>query len=520
MPSRVARAWEAAEHAQSLARAAATDNTSPLAFPADFQFGTALAGFQADMGCPTLPRAICEDDNSDWFAFTTDIRTTSDWKTFQTGQHPSDVGPGHWELYTEDIRLADEELANDSLRFGLEWSRIFPVATDGVEGYQALRDMADQDALAHYHAELAALRARGMRPFVTINHYTLPLWIHDGVGCHVNLDTCSPKGWVDKDRTVREIAKFAGFVAREFGAEVDQWATLNEPLAILMPGFLVPAPERTNPPAVFFEADAALTVFAALVEAHARMYDAVKANDAVDADRDGEASRVGVVYAMSPVKPLDPENRLDRQAARNVFYLWNMAYLNAVALGDFDADLDGEAVHREDLANRMDFIGINYYTRITVGGLRFPVLPRFSPLTTFNPFELIGWEDYPMGLYEMATVVYLDLNLPSVISETGTPVEAGAEGETYQSQYLMQRLAWSAQATTDGIPLEGFFWWTLTDNYEWNHGMDLEFGLYDVDPDDAARVRTPRMAVDVYAGVASTGILTEEDLATWFPEGW
>jgi len=66
---------------------------------------------------------------------------------------------------------------------------------------------------------------------LTINHYTLPLWIHDGNACHQSLSTCTARGWLDKDRTVREIAKYAGFVAREFGAEVDLWATENEPFA-------------------------------------------------------------------------------------------------------------------------------------------------------------------------------------------------------------------------------------------------------------------------------------------------
>src|SRR5262249_36393751 len=160
--------------------------------------------------------------------------------------------------------------------------------------------------------------------------------------------------------------------------------------------------DRSNPPAVLLRFAEAKVVLVALIEAHARMYDAIRAADTEDADGDGKPSQIGVVYAMAPVAPKDPANPVDVQGAKNLFYLFNMAYLNAVAKGDLDANLDGTTIHRDDLAGRMDYVGINYYTRVTTEGTTTPSFPELSPLTTFDPFTTTRWEDYPRGIYEMA----------------------------------------------------------------------------------------------------------------------
>jgi beta-galactosidase len=489
-----------------------TGGSPPLTFPASFVFGSSIAGFQVDMGCPTLAAAECDDPNSDWYQFVTDPTTVGDAKCHLSGEPPS-VGPGHWELYEQDYDLAKNELHQTGMRFSIEWSRVFPTATDAVEGYDALKAIASADALTHYHAELAALKARGMKPLVTLNHYTLPTWIHDPVGCHVDLASCSPRGWVDKDRTVKEIAKYAGFVAKEFGGEIDLWATLNEPFAVLLPGYIFPSADRSNPPAVLLKTPEAKIVLVGLVEAHARMYDAIKANDTVDADGDGKANEVGVVYAMAPVKGADPASDLDKKAAENVFYLFNMVYLNAVAKGDLDADMTGTAVHRDDLANRMDYIGVNYYTRATVEGEVDPALPDLSPLTTFNPFSIKQWEDYPQGIHEMTMLVKEKLGLPSIVTENGA---ADPNDDGTAPSYLVRHLSWLSRAIHDGADVRGYFYWTLMDNYEWNHGMDVRMGLFAVDKADATKKRTARKAVATYRSIVDAREIPA-DLAAKYP---
>lgn len=480
-------------------------------FPKGFLFGASIAGFQADMGCPTLDAATCDDPNSDWYQFVTSPVTVGDGSDYLSGQPPS-VGPGHWELYDEDNDRLANELHASGFRFSLEWSRIFPTATDGIDGYDALKQLASKPALDHYHALLAGLKARGIKPLVTLDHYTLPTWIHDAVGCHQDLDHCSPRGWLDKERTIAEIAKYAGFCAREFGGEVDLWATLNEPFAVVLPGFIFPSGDRSNPPAVGLRFAEAKKVLVALIEAHARMYDAVKANDEVDADGDGKASEVGVVYAMAPVVPADPTYDVDVQGAKNLFYLWNMVFLNGAAKGDLDENLDGTIVHRDDLANRMDYVGINYYTRITTTGTAQPFFPDLSPLSTFNPLTAKRWEDYPRGIYEMAMIVKDQLGLPAIVTENGA---ADPNDDGTGPSYLVRHLEWLSRAIHDGADVRGYFYWTLMDNYEWNHGMDVRMGLYAVDKDDPQKTRVARKAVPVFAAIAQAGAIPDELVAKY-----
>ena len=481
------------------------ESPPPDAFPKDFKWGTAIAGFQVDMGCPTLPPEQCEDRNSDWYAWVSTPALQEDANTHLSGQ-PVSIGPGHWELYEEDYARAKAELSNNALRLSIEWSRIFPTSTVGIEGHEALKQVANASAIEHYHLQFAELRKQGLTPLVTLNHYTLPAWIHDAVGCHQDLAACERKGWVDREGTVREIAKYAGFVAKEFGAEVDLWGTLNEPMAIVLPGYIFPSEDRTNPPGRMFEFAAAKTVMQALIEAHARMYDAVHANDGGDADGNGKAAEVGIVYAMVPVRPKDAENKVDQIAARNVFYLWNSAFLNAVVRGDFDANLDRKTVQREDLAGRMDWLGINYYTRVTVQGTETASFPELSPLTNFNPLDVSPWENYPRGLYEMA-IEAKSYGLPIYVTENGTwevPSEGGG------LDYLVPHVTWLQRAIRDGADVRGYFWWTLVDNYEWNHGMSMRFGMFAVDETQSTKPRTPRPIAAVYKQIAEANRVPDE----------
>ena len=474
-------------------------------------WGTSIAGFQADMGCPTLAPEKCEDRKSDWYDWVTKPELKSDPSTYLAG-HPVSQEPGHWELFEKDFDLAKNDLANNAFRLSIEWSRIFPTSTVGLEG-DALRAVADKDAVAHYHAEFAALKARGLKPLVTLHHYTLPSWIHDAAGCHKDLKTCVARGWLDRVGTVREIAKYAGFVAKEYGGEVDLWATENEPFAVILAGFIFPSAERTNPPGVTLKFAEAKIAVAAMVEAHARMYDAVKANDTVDADGDGKAAVVGLVYATVPVKAKDHNKRVDVKAAENVFYLYNTVFLDAVIKGDLDETLERKPVHRDDLANRMDYLGINYYTRATVQGTSDggPVFPELSSLTTFDPTALGVWENYPKGIYEMA-MLGKAYGLPVIVTENGfqDPADDGKAPEQ-----LIPHLTWLQRAARDGATVQGYFYWTFMDNYEWNHGMDIKMGLYAVDPKDPQKVRKPRKAVALYRQIAAGNKIPQELLSKY-----
>lgn len=485
--------------------------TEDLTFPKGFRFGSAIAGFQAEMGCPSIAKSECEFA-SDWSDYVTRPELIAKKGLYLSGD-PLSSGPGFYELYKSDIALVATELHNNSLRLSIEWGRVFPKATDGIDGYEDLKRAADPKALAFYHGVFSELKKRQIRPLVTVIHYVLPAWIHDAYGCHIDFARCKNRGWLDHDRILKESAKYAGFLGREFGAEVDDWATENEPFtAVIIAGYLFQTEQRTHPPAVVLETEAARSVLVAEIEGHARMYDALKAADTVDADGDGKPARVGTVYNLEAVAPADPSSGLDVQGAANFDYLINKVFLNATIKGDLDRNLDGKPVHREDLAGRMDFLGVNYYSRNIIPGSAKSFLPQMSPLLTFNVLTMeYDWQ-YARGLYEVLSSVK-DYGVPLIVTETG--VEDGSDSGA-ASRWVVESLTWVKRAIAEGIPVEGYYYWTLLDNYEWNHGMNVKMGLYAVDPKDPSKRRQARSSALTYGKVAAMGGIPA-DLAMRFP---
>jgi beta-glucosidase/6-phospho-beta-glucosidase/beta-galactosidase len=283
--------------------------------PREFDFGTSIAGFQVDIGCPTLAAAQCEDRASDWYQWITTPRILDNPLLFMSKDAPS-TGPGFYETYESDLELAagqgESQLGNDALRLSIEWSRIFPRPTFDANSHASLKAIASAEGLAFYHRLFASMKKRGLRPFVTVNHYSLPIWIHDGNLCNQSLEQCIAQGkagWADPNRAriVNELAKYAAFLGEEYGGEVDQWATLNEPFsAVVVSGYLAATPMRSNPPGLsgpWMSITGAKTAATAMVEAHARIYDALKAFDTTDADGDGKKAEVGIVYAFSKIQP-------------------------------------------------------------------------------------------------------------------------------------------------------------------------------------------------------------------------
>lgn len=481
----------------------------PPALPPGFRLGAAVAGFQVEAGCPTVPAADCEDRRSDWYELVTSPQALPGLASLVSFEALANA-PGQWELYEADLRRAQAELKLDAFRFSIEWSRVFPTATDGLDG-PALAAAAHRPTLQRYRRLLDTLRALGVTPVVTLNHYSLPSWLHDAVGCHRSLATCSRRGWLDRERAVREAARYARFVAEELGDEVDLWATLNEPLAVVLPGYLQPRAERVNPPGVALQFAAARDVLLALVEAHARMADAVRAGDQTDADGDGRSAQVGLVYNVTPTRPKDASRRADQVAAANVFTLYNSVFLDAVVTGQLDEDLDGRPdapLPRPELVGRLDWLGVNYYTRIVVEAAEGPVFPQLSALTTFNPLTAAVEPFDPDGLLEaLRHVGQRYPGLPVWVTETGIDL---AGQPSLGPAWLARTLQATEHALAEGLDVRGYLYWSLLDNYEWNHGMKQRFGLYEVTAD---KQRVARPSVELFRDVAERRRLDERWLS-------
>lgn len=487
------------------------DEPSPE-FPDGFLWGAAVAGFQVDMGCPTIPAEECEDRASDWYQWITDERLLEKKEDLFFVGGPPSTGPGFYELYPQDLARAKDELKLDSVRVSIEWSRLFPTSTEAVAAdFEALQAVANPEGVAFYHRLFAELKAQGLVPLVTLNHYTLPLWIHDGAACHFDLEGCEKRGWVD-DTILAEARKYALFAGREFGAEVDWWATLNEPLANTLAGYLSPGKDRVHPPGLSLQAEAAKAVTFNMIYGHAAMYDGLKEGDTVDIDGDGKSSMVGVVLNLAAVRPADPEDPDDVTATENIRYLYNELFARAIIEGKLDEDASGaDGVFKQELVDRCDYMGINYYTRLTLDGMdrSASISETFSPLLTLNPFspDTVLWEDYPRGLYEVIKAFDAKWKMPILVTENGY----ARPGDQPRAEALMvETISWMKKAIDEGADVRGYYWWSLTDNYEWNHGMEeMRFGLYEVDIEDTAKPRTKRPIADVYTSIVEANRVPE-----------
>jgi beta-galactosidase len=436
--------------------------------PDGFMFGAAMAGFQVDPGCPTLDAATCEDRASDWYQWVTDPELIADPSNHLSGE-PLSAGPGYWELFDQDHARAKDELALDALRVSLEASRLFPTAPPrAADGYRVddLVAAANPAAEAAYRALFASMTRRGLSPLVTLNHYTLPLWLHDGKACQADPEGCTARGWLDGPEMVSWLAAFSGYCARTFGGDIRWWATLNEPMAVVLSGYLMPTADRTNPPGITAPA-VAIDVAFAMIDAHAAMYDAVHAED--------DDAMVGLVPNLSVPTPEDPARPEDVDAVTHFDHIYNRVFLDALVDGRVDRDLDG--VHeqeRPDLAGRMDYIGINYYTQVTVRGTGVSFIPGYE-WVDFLPVGSL-WVEHPEGLGDVSRLAG-GYGLPVIITENGTYRHDDDAGQ----RFLEPHLAALRGAMDDGVDVRGYFLWSLLDNYEWNHGMDLRFGAYEVD---------------------------------------
>ena len=466
-----------------------------FAFPPDFAWGFAVAGFQSEPGCPSIPAADCEDPGSDWYQWVTDPELLDEASAHLSGD-PLSAAPGMFELYDSDFGLAQDELNLSVARLSIEWSRVFPDgAAEAATTVEGLAALADADAVAYYHDLFASAKAHDLDLLVTLNHYTLPLWIHDGKACHFDIDGCTDRGWLDRDRMLPAIALYAGWCAREFGGEVDVWATLNEPLAVVVSGYLLATPARTNPPGLQFAPDEAVSVLFNMAEGHALMYEQVHANDTVDADGDGIAALVGPVMNLSPTVAADPANPIDVRGAEHADYLYNRVFLNVLTSGEFDRNLDGEVDDTNpDYVDHLDYVGVNYYTRVVVTGTEAPVFLDY-PWFDFLPDTEDLFAPYPEGLGEVLRAA-AEYGKPIYVTENGSDRIAEQTAE----DFLLPHLRALHGAIADGIDVRGYMYWTLVDNYEWNHGMQLRLGLYELGAD---KQRTLRPVGEAYGALAA-----------------
>ncbi|MEO5988670.1 MAG: glycoside hydrolase family 1 protein [Candidatus Eisenbacteria bacterium] len=430
-------------------------STTELRFPTGFMWGAATSAHQV------------EGDNrgNDWWRFEQ-----------QHGVIRGDARSGdacrHYERFDSDFALAAMD-GHGAHRLSLEWSRIEPAPGTFAVG-----------AVAHYHAVFAALRRHGLTPIVTLHHFTNPLWLADS------------GGWEDR-RTIDHFERFVRFCAREYGGEVDWWCTVNEPEVYAFRSYS----EGIWPPAVR-DNSRALGVIANLLEAHARAYHVLHAEDREDADGDGHAARVGFAKHRVGLEPLRAWHPLDQLLAYFENRVFNTAVERAALDGVIDLSIPGaQRVRRvlPELKGALDWYGLNQYTRWMVQSLA----PDPHVLRPGAPANDLGWELHPEG-FERALVSASELGRPVLVTENGF---ADAT-DRIRPQALLDHVEAMHRAIGRGANVLGYLHWSLLDNFEWADGYHGRFGLYGVDFADPERPRTRRQSAEVFARIARANAIT------------
>lgn len=511
------------------------------AFPDGFLWGTAISGFQTEMG----DTPASNDTGSDWWVWAHDADNITAHRV--SGDLPED-GPGFYDQFRTQVRrYARRGLASNALRLSIEWSRIFPNSTAGVDAsggittdvLEQLDALADQDAVRHYRRMLFRIRGGHMEPFVTVNHFSLPLWIHDpiaarnafaGTDPQLPPPTGFPGGWLDT-ATVEEFRKYSAYLAWKLGRYVDYWAPINEPLSVAAGGYAnVPGAFASNFPPGVLSYPGLLQVVLNLVEAQRVGYDAIKQWDLRDANRDGENAAVGAVINLIYFVPFTDGSANDEIGAQHATYLYDRLFPNAIFLGDVDSNANGTidpGEHRPELVGHADFFGLNYYFRgkaLKLGAPVTPAIPLFDFLPVFTyqtperPFGPLcptvctdfGWEIYPPGLREVLAIAG-SYGKPVYITENGI---ADATDEK-RPAYLVQHLAVLEQAIADNVAdVRGYFHWALMDNFEWASGYFPMFGLYRV---DASGQLLPRPSARYFHRIAEANAIPQDLLDQFGP---
>ena len=413
-------------------------------FPTDYLWGAGTSSYQ-------IEGATREDGRGEsiWDRF---ARTPEKVVNGDTG----DVACDHYHRYPQDVALM-KEVGLRAYRFSIAWPRILPQGDGAV----------NQAGLDFYDRLVDTLLEAGIVPFATLYHWDLPQALQERQG-----------GWADR-AIAEQFAHYADVVSRRLGDRVKFWATHNEPKIAALLGHLygMHAPGLRDP-------EVTARVVHHLLLAHAEAVPVLRRNV-------GEGAQIGIVLTLSPV--VAPDEQWPVMDA-----LHNRMFADPIFKGTYPAELvasgmlPGLADVPDDMAairQPLDFLGVNYYSRFVLGdaddGMR--IVPTDAEKTA------MGWEVYPQGMYEVLTRVQRDYAPPAVyVTENGAAyedrLEDGRVHDAARISYLRRHFVAAHRALQEGVPLRGYFVWSLLDNFEWAFGYTRRFGIVYVDFDTQERI--------------------------------
>lgn len=437
-------------------------------FPPNFLFGVATSAYQIEGGCKEGNRGP-----TIWDAF-----SHTEGKIIDGSN--GDVAVDHYHRYKEDIELI-AKLGFDAYRFSLSWSRIFP---DG------LGTKVNHEGIAFYNNIINALLEKGIKPYITLYHWDLPLHLEESMG-----------GWLNKE-IVKYFAIYAETCFASFGDRVKNWITINEPLQTSVNGYDtgIFAPGKCEQAATepYLAAHHQILAHATAVSIYRSKY------------KDNQGGQIGLVVDCEWAESNSDEIEDKIAATRRLdFHLgW---YLHPIHYGDYPEVMrkvlgsqlpEFSEEDKELLRNSVDFVGLNHYTS------RFISHATESPEDSYyykaQAMERrVEWEGgepigekaasewlyiCPWGLRKALNHIAETYNNPVIyVTENGMDEEDSNAplhemlDDKLRVQYYKGYLAAVAQAVKDGVDVRGYFAWSLVDNFEWAQGYTKRFGLIYVD---------------------------------------
>jgi beta-glucosidase len=422
----------------------AADGDQISIFPEGFAWGTATAAFQIE----GAPREDGKGESIwDRFSHTPGV--------IQDGAN-ADVACDHYHRWRDDVALM-AELAHNAYRFSIAWTRVLPAGRGAVNAA----------GLDFYDRLVDALLARGITPYVTLYHWDLPQTLQDA------------GGWRNRD-TVAAFVEYAEVVAGRLGDRVRHWITHNEPQVVTNAGHLT----GEMAPGVR-DLGAWWPVSHHLLLSHGRAVPVLRAASAPGA-------RVGITLNLSPKVPAS-DSAADQRAAPLADALFNRWYLDPLFRGAYPEEAAALLRRPENLIQPgdlaaiqapLDFLGVNYYTIERIR--RDPDLPGFVPQVAPEAgpgLTTMGWAVRPTGLGDLLIRLHREYQPPALyVTENGAafPDALTPEGQVEDPErmdYLRRHLAQARRAIAAGVPLRGYFIWSLLDNFEWARGYTQRFGL-------------------------------------------
>ncbi len=372
----------------------------------------------------------------------------------------------HWNRWKEDIDLM-ASMKLKIYRFGVEWARIEP-----EEG------KTDREAIEHYRQEILYMKSLGIRPLLTIHHFSNPLWFER-------------KGAFSKTGNVKYFLRFVTTVVKSFGDLVSEYVTINEPNVYALNGYVGQGwPPGDN------SLLTARRVLSVLAGCHIRAYERIHR---LREEMGYSDTKVGFALHMRAFTARNPKNPVASVSTAIERSWFQNVMLKAFACGDFHFPLENLGHFRKGIYS--DFLGVNYYTRSMVGKIGDNLTREDAPKTDF------GWEIYAEGLTECVREASAVLpGAPVWITENGVC----DSGDAFRCRFIYEQLR---EIAREHLPVERYYYWSLLDNFEWMDGESRRFGLIYVDY--GTQKRTVKKSGDFYRQIIDHRGVSEDMYRTF-----